>query len=144
MTTDTAARCIVVGYDAQAPSERALSWALTRAGATGRVVVVHAARRQPDRLRPGLPLPSARERLAHAHATVELPFLERRDVYDVGTCEYEVRDESPADALVTVATEVGADEIVVGSRRQERLRSITGSVSSDLVHRAPCPLVVVP
>jgi nucleotide-binding universal stress UspA family protein len=137
------ARTIVVGYDAQQPSERALTWALRRAGEDGRVVVVHAARRQPDRLRV-IPQPGRAERLARARAVAELPFLERTDVHRAARCDFEVRDDTPAEALLAVADEVGADEIVVGSRRLDRMRSLTGSVCSDLMHRCSRPLVVVP
>ena len=136
-------RCVVVGYDGAPPAERALSWAVTRAGHDGRLVVVHAARRQPDRLRI-VPDVSRPQRLAHARGTVELPFLERRDVYEVADCDYELRDDSPADALLAVADEVDADEIVVGTRGQDRLRSITGSVCADLMRRSRRTLVVVP
>lgn len=143
MTVEPKRRCLVVGYDAGPPAERALSWALQRAGRSGRVVVVHAARRQPDRLRVA-PEPSRAERFNHARATVELPFLERRDVYDVADCDYELRDETPAEALLAVADEVGADEIVVGTRGQDRLRSMTGSVCAELIRRSTRPLVVIP
>ena len=137
------ARCIVVGYDAKDHSERALTWALRRAGSEGRVVVVHAARPQPDRLRV-TPEPGRAQRLARAHAVAELPFLERDDVHRAVRCDFEVRDQTPAEALLTVAEEVDADEIVVGSRRLARMRSVTGSVCSDLLHRSPRPLVVIP
>ena len=117
-------RRVVVGYDATAASERALSWALRRAGRKGRVVVVHAG--GPD-----------------ARAVAELPFLERADVFDaVGECSWEVRDLAPADALMDVAAGIEADEIVVGTRRRERLR--TGSVCSELLSRSDCPVVVIP
>lgn len=138
----TTARTIVVGYDAKEPSERALTWALRRAGDDGRVVVVHAARRQPDRLRM-VPQPGRAERLARARAVAELPFLERADVLSAARCDFEVRDATPAEALLAVADEVEADEIVVGSRRLDRMRSVTGSVCTDLIHRCTRPLVVV-
>jgi nucleotide-binding universal stress UspA family protein len=140
--TKARTRCVVVGYDGTAPSERALSWALQRAGRGGRVVLVHAARHQPDRLRI-VPEATGPGRLAHARAVAELPFLERRDVYDV-QCDSEVRDASPADALMSVAAGVEADEIVIGTRRRDRLRSAAGSVCSDLLQRSPCPVVVIP
>jgi nucleotide-binding universal stress UspA family protein len=135
-------RCVVVGYDGCAASERALEWALHRAGA-GRVVVVHAARHQPDPLRPRVEDPAS-DRLARARAVAELPFLERSDLYDETRCDVEVRDERPATALLAVAAEVAADEIVVGSRHLGRLRSVTGSVCSDLLQRTPLPVVVIP
>lgn len=138
-----ARRCLVVGYDAGEPSERALTWAVARAGRGGHVVVVHAARRQRDLLHVG-PGPGRRDRFDHARATVELPFLERRDVYEIGDCDYELRDESPVDALLAVAEELGAEAIVVGTRGRDRLRSVTGSVCAELLRRSDRPVVVVP
>jgi len=50
----------------------------------------------------------------------------------------------PVEALAG-ASQQGLDLLVVGSRRQGALgRLILGSVSSDLVDRADCPLLVVP
>lgn len=48
----------------------------------------------------------------------------------------------PADRLVSVAAEVGAEMIVVGSTGPRS--SLLGSVSAEVSRRAPCPVVVVP
>lgn len=51
---------------------------------------------------------------------------------------------SPGPALVDFAEEIGADVIVVGSRGQGALkRLLLGSVSSHVLHNAPCAVVVV-
>lgn len=136
-------RCLVVGYDATASSERALSWALTRAGHGGRVVVVHAARRQPDRLR-AVPDVQGPARLAHARAVAERTFRERHEIHDAEHCDFEIRDLTPADALIGVADQIAADEIVIGARRGDRVRSNGGSVCSDLLARSDRPVVVIP
>jgi nucleotide-binding universal stress UspA family protein len=119
-------RCLIVGYDASATAERALSWALHRAGADGCVVLVHAD-----------------EDAARGRALSELPFLERGDVYDV-PCAVEVRGGPPAEVLMEVAAEHDADQIVVGTRRTGRLSGAGRSVCSELLRRSPCPVVVVP
>ena len=55
----------------------------------------------------------------------------------------EVREGDPADGLVSAA--IGADLLVVGSRRWGRLnRVVLGSTSEDLVALAPCSVLVVP
>lgn len=55
----------------------------------------------------------------------------------------EVREGDPADGLVAAA--IGADLLVVGSRRWGRLnRVVLGSTSEDLVAIAPCSVLVVP
>ncbi len=50
----------------------------------------------------------------------------------------------PAEEILVLAEELGADLVVVGSRRAGRARRlITGSVSEDVVHRASCPVLIV-
>ncbi len=51
----------------------------------------------------------------------------------------------PGSALAEVCEEVGADLIVAGSREYGPLaRVFLGSVSTQLMHKAPCPVLVVP
>lgn len=51
----------------------------------------------------------------------------------------------PAPAIVEACEEVGADLLVAGSRGYGPvLRVLLGSVSTQLVHKAPCPVLVVP
>lgn len=46
--------------------------------------------------------------------------------------------------ICSVAEDLGVDMIVVGTRDQNAvMRFLTGSVSTRLVHEAPCPVVVV-
>ena len=50
----------------------------------------------------------------------------------------------PAEELVNVATDVGADLLVVGSRGLSRVERFTmGSVSHKVFHHAPCTVMVV-
>jgi nucleotide-binding universal stress UspA family protein len=66
-----------------------------------------------------------------------------RLVPDADGVSREVREGDPADGLVAAA--VGADLLVVGSRRWGRLnRVVLGSTSEDLVALAPCSVLVVP
>jgi nucleotide-binding universal stress UspA family protein len=51
----------------------------------------------------------------------------------------------PGQAIVEACEEVGADLLVAGSRGYGPvLRVLLGSVSTQLAHRAPCPVLVVP
>jgi len=51
----------------------------------------------------------------------------------------------PAGAIAEACEEAGADLLVAGSRGYGPLRRVLlGSVSTQLVHRAPCPVLVVP
>jgi nucleotide-binding universal stress UspA family protein len=135
---------LVVGYDASAGAERALSWAVEHAGASGRVVVVNAAKPQPDRLHLPLPGPGGLARVSEAQATLDVAFLERSDLYENAECDSEVRDGTPAAALMQVAKELDADAIVVGTRHLSRLRASTGSVGSALLEHSEWPVVIVP
>jgi nucleotide-binding universal stress UspA family protein len=50
----------------------------------------------------------------------------------------------PADALLGVATDVGADLLVVGNRGMSGLqRLLLGSVPNRISHHAPCTLLIV-
>jgi len=51
----------------------------------------------------------------------------------------------PAGAIADACEEAGADLLVAGSRGYGPVRRVLlGSVSTQLVHRAPCPVLVVP
>ncbi|OGW61006.1 MAG: hypothetical protein A2V83_07120 [Nitrospirae bacterium RBG_16_64_22] len=55
-----------------------------------------------------------------------------------------VREGGPADEIVTLAAEVGASLVVVGSRgRKGVLKTLLGNVSAEVVERAPCSVLVV-
>ena len=49
----------------------------------------------------------------------------------------------PARALLNMATQVNADLIVVGNVRMQGIGRVLGSVGSDVVHNAPCSVLVV-
>jgi nucleotide-binding universal stress UspA family protein len=59
--------------------------------------------------------------------------------------ERRVEVGEPAEALARIAAEEAASLIIVGSRRQGRLRPrLRSTLADDLVASAPCPVVVVP
>jgi nucleotide-binding universal stress UspA family protein len=54
-----------------------------------------------------------------------------------------VRAGAPADQIIRVADEVGADLIVVGGRGKGAVEAIIlGSVAYRVLHHAPCPVLV--
>jgi nucleotide-binding universal stress UspA family protein len=58
--------------------------------------------------------------------------------------EKQVREGDPADTLISVAEENGADLIAVGARGRSGLRRFAlGSVSAKLTHHAPTSLLIV-
>jgi nucleotide-binding universal stress UspA family protein len=59
--------------------------------------------------------------------------------------EEQVEFGSPAQALLDAAASHGAEMLVVGSRgRGPVAAAVLGSVSTDVLTSAPCPVVVVP
>ena len=52
---------------------------------------------------------------------------------------------TPAQTLAGYADRIGADVVVIGSRRRSGLgAAVLGSVSQGVVHHATCPVLVVP
>ena len=53
-------------------------------------------------------------------------------------------EKDPADAIIAVAAEVGADVVVVGNKgMQGAKRFLLGSVPNKVAHNAPCTVVIV-
>ena len=58
--------------------------------------------------------------------------------------ETHVCEGEPADALITLATGIGAQMIVVGNRGMAGARRVLGSVPNRVSHRADCAVLIVP
>jgi len=54
-----------------------------------------------------------------------------------------VTDGKPAAVIVEAAEGLGADLIVVGNRRMQGVQRVLGAVANDIVHHAPCDVLVV-
>lgn len=69
-----------------------------------------------------------------------------RDVVESGVeAETHLREGPAVETITEVANEIGADHIVVGRRGRSALaEALLGSVSRDVLHRARCPVTVVP
>ena len=116
-------RRIVVGFDGSEAATRALDAAADLAGYGSTLAVVAVRTRDGDR---GA-AEQAREQLLQRH--VQARFHEPAG--------------EPAEQLVEKAQELGADLLVVGRRSRNPLRTLLGSVSSKVVRRAPCDVLVV-
>jgi nucleotide-binding universal stress UspA family protein len=117
---------IVVGFDGTEGARNALDAAsqLMGYGSTMTVVRVRTEAAHDERD----PLDAARDHL-----------IER-----LITARYEQRVGEPADEIVGVARDLDADLIVVGRRGpRDRNGAGPGSVSSDVVRRAGCDVLVV-
>jgi nucleotide-binding universal stress UspA family protein len=134
---------IVAGVDGSETSDRALRWALDDARARGGIVAAVHAWNVPFSmsLTPGTRDHSAFEEAAQRllDQAVDGTAAEYPDV----RVERVLVDASPADALLGAAREAAL--VVVGGRGVGGFRGLLlGSVSQQLAHHAPCPVVVVP
>jgi nucleotide-binding universal stress UspA family protein len=116
-------RRIVVGYDGSEASRRALDAAADLAGYGSTLAVVSV---QTPEVRESASR-EARNRLHERH--LEAQYLEPAG--------------DPSERLVEAAVELGADLLVVGRRSRTPVQALLGSVSSRVVRRAPCDVLVV-
>ena len=133
---------VVVGIDRSARSTSALRWAAAEAKARGAELdVVHAWRMPTLSATPsGIALP-------------EYPVVEQAGravldaaLHDPALADVKVRphftSDRPARALIELGA--GAGLVVVGTRGLGRVAgTLLGSVSRQLLHHAPCPVVVI-
>jgi len=117
---------ILIGFDGTPGARRALETAVELLGYGSSLTVVSVGR----------------DGERHARAVLD-------DAHDLllarlVTAEYMERIGDPAQELVAVASELDADLVVVGRRGgPEEQRVEPGSVSADVVRRAPCDVLVV-
>ncbi len=116
------ARTIMVAYDGSRASGRALDAAADLTGYGSSLTVVHVQR------------PEEQDARAVDRAREDL--LGRRI-----TARYLEPCGDPAEQVVEAARAVGADLLVVG--RRNAVGPALGSVSADVVARAPCDVLVV-
>jgi nucleotide-binding universal stress UspA family protein len=129
---------VVVGYDGSDSSRAALTLGAGRAGSDGRLVVAHAVT-PPTAF---IDTPYYDQSLEHARARGEASAHEVTEILGAET-ELRVLEGPPARTLVALADEVGADEIVLGSRGFGPLRATLGSVSHALLHETDRPVVLL-
>lgn len=143
MTPETTSRTIVAGYDGSHAARAAVEYAIGRAGPDGRVVLVHAYGVPADYV--GASYYTAMVEDASQYAADVLDGLER-DCERLAEVTYErdVSVGSAAVAIIRAADAHAADEIVIGSRGVGRVRALLGSVAHDVLHRAQCPVIVIP
>jgi nucleotide-binding universal stress UspA family protein len=135
---------LVVGYDGSELAQAALTLAAQRAGATGKVFIVHAYELPPDFLGSPNFEHMLSERKNHGRAVLDaIPLTGNDTLLDVDY-ETELVGGPPAQAIADVARVRDADEIIVGARGLGRVRSLLGSISHELLHISDRPVLVIP
>jgi nucleotide-binding universal stress UspA family protein len=138
-----AQQTIVVGYDGSASSRAALAHAVAF-GDGAHVVVVHVPEaRAPHATSRWRELLDA-EHEEEARAALEAILREDGAVHARGTWEARLTNGRPAEAILDIAREVGADAIVVGAHGIGAAAAPLGSVPYELVARAEVPVTVIP
>jgi nucleotide-binding universal stress UspA family protein len=130
---------IVVGFDGSDGSRQALARAADIAD--GATLAVVSATHVEGFLGGAISPIDPAEAEARTNALAEARrYLEGRGL----TGEFIEGNGNPGDVLVEEAKESGADLIVVGTRgRNAAKRLVLGSVSTNVVHHAPCDVLVV-
>jgi nucleotide-binding universal stress UspA family protein len=134
-------KAIVVGYDGSDAAKRALHRAVEFGGTGATLTVVSAVHILPAAGRRALsPLDPVereerKEELEEARSILAERGIEARLVEGHG---------DPAEVIAQEAKETGADLIVVGTRGHGPIeRTLLGSVSTKVLHHAPCDVLVV-
>lgn len=139
------AESIVVGTDGSEPAVRALDQAIAVAKRDG--AALHIVTALPDAA-------LIRERISSGATTFSINLSQVADSVLARAAERAEREgvqaethaseHDPAEAIITVAKEVGADLIVVGSRGLSGIeRFLLGSVSTKVASHAPCNVMIV-
>lgn len=129
---------IVVGTDGSETAERAVDRAGVLAGALGVAVHVVSA----YKLSPSQMASHSDDDRTHAQGHVDRA-QERLTKTGVKT-ETHVWAGNPAEGLLKIADEQGAQMIVVGNRGMTGARRVLGSVPNDVSHKANCGVLIVP
>jgi nucleotide-binding universal stress UspA family protein len=137
-----APRQVVVGYDGSDRARKTLEVARRIAAPGAKVKVVYAHRVPPELTY----YEFFQDVLADLERGAQETAESARDAFEGADLDvtYEARRGRPGEVLADVARKDGADLIVVGSRGLGRVRAAVGSAVLDLLHDAPCPVLVLP
>jgi nucleotide-binding universal stress UspA family protein len=136
---------IVVGTDGSETADDAVDLAIALARESGATLHIVNAYRTPSGAGQlaiaGAPVPAntALGEVLGTEASQQLlgRVAERATGLEVRT---HAVNQSPPDAVIHVAEEVGADLIVVGSKGMQR--RVLGSVPNTIAHKSPCSLLI--
>ncbi|MGA3218394.1 MAG: universal stress protein [Acidimicrobiales bacterium] len=134
-------RTVLVAADSSETAARAVSTAAELVRALGgNLHIVTAYKPEPVRVDK---LPNEFSTTRPDPADVLLSDL-RLAVENAGAkAEYHAAKGDPAEAIVRVADQIGADLIVVGNKGMKGVRRVLGSVPNSVAHQANCSVLIV-
>ncbi|XAS65589.1 universal stress protein [Pseudarthrobacter sp. So.54] len=139
---------IVVGFDGSDHSQTALNWAIDEARQrNGQLRLVTAWNKPPMAWYPAVLETAAGEIAAEESpeqiaGTLQAEALKSAAAEGVAATGQIVHSDSPASAILDAAQD--ADLVVVGSRGHGGFPALhLGSVSTQVINHAPCPVLVV-
>jgi nucleotide-binding universal stress UspA family protein len=142
-------RSIVVGTDGSDTARKAVDEAIDLARTVGATVCVVSAYEPVSQARlreEAKQTPSDLQWMVNPREEVDSTLSDAADVVrDAGLdVETFAREGDPADAILDVAEERGADLIVVGNKGMTGARRfLLGSVPNKVSHHAPCSVLIV-
>jgi nucleotide-binding universal stress UspA family protein len=132
---------VVVGADGSDTAADAVRKAIELVKLTGgRLHVVTAYRHEQLSAAGGAEAPGALGSRDLAESVVA-DHVSRARAAGIGS-EGHARSGDAANAICDVATEVGADLIVVGNKGMSGMRRVLGSVPNSVAHHAPCDVLI--
>jgi nucleotide-binding universal stress UspA family protein len=132
---------VVVGADGSASAAQAVTQAIELLRGTSGKLHIVSAYRPAQRLSAGGDEFSRSLDSGELADTVLADLAERARSAGVAV-EIHGKAGAPADAICEVATEVGADLIVVGNKGMKGVRRVLGSVPNSVAHQAPCSVLI--
>lgn len=134
---------VVIGYDASPAARKAVELAVARTTPEDKLIIVHAYGVPAEYAGASYYQDLVNRALDRAGAVMDdierdCPSLAGRD------WEPDVLQGEPGEALCRVAHHRRADEIVLGTRGVGRFVGLLGSVAHEVLHRAECPVLVIP
>ncbi len=142
-------RSIVVGTDGSETAQEAVRQAIWLAKEVGGSINLVSAYQPVSNVRLREEARDAPADIAHSvnpHEDVDAVLAEASEVVQAAGVPVEVysREGDPADALLDVAEERGADLIVVGNKGMTGAkRFLLGSVPNKVSHHAPCSVLII-
>lgn len=140
---------ILVPLDGSALAERAINPAIELARHTDGRIIFLTAPVYTDTIVTssaayGMAMPTLEGTTAYDEAQEYLGNLCRARACDGVTLEMRVVDGVPADTIIATARREQADLIVMSTHGRSGLaRVLMGSVTEDVLHSAPCPVLVI-